>query len=59
MSFHERKLKRTEHYNKYVKGVKEEPCGACNGSGYYDDDGSPKCGLCKGTGKQKIRKYEN
>lgn len=25
-------------------------CTACNGSGYYDSDDSPKCGACNGTG---------
>jgi len=28
-------------------------CTACNGSGHYDNDGSPKCGSCNGTGKKK------
>ena len=27
-------------------------CIACNGSGYYDTNGSPKCSSCKGTGKE-------
>lgn len=25
-------------------------CVACNGSGRYDNTGSPKCGACNGTG---------
>lgn len=25
-------------------------CTACNGSGYYDAKGSPKCGACEGSG---------
>jgi RecJ-like exonuclease len=25
-------------------------CIACNGSGYYDNTGNPKCGSCNGTG---------
>jgi hypothetical protein len=29
----------------------EKVCSACNGSGYYDNTGSPKCGCCNGTGK--------
>jgi len=30
---------------------KERKCYACNGSGHYDTNGSPKCGACGGTGK--------
>lgn len=26
-------------------------CGACNGSGHYDNDGAPPCGACNGTGE--------
>lgn len=26
-------------------------CGACNGSGQYDANGSPQCSSCKGSGK--------
>lgn len=54
-SFHERKKIRTEWYFKYVYKWKEKPCSACSGSGYYDDTGSPKCGSCDGTGKQKYQ----
>lgn len=49
--FHERKAERKEFYEKFVRGWKLERCGACSGSGYYDDNGHPKCGLCGGTGK--------
>ena len=28
-----------------------EKCLACNGSGYYDHNGSPPCWSCEGTGK--------
>lgn len=28
-------------------------CIACNGSGHYDNTGSPKCSSCGGTGKKK------
>lgn len=28
----------------------DQTCTACSGSGYYDDDGSPPCGSCQGTG---------
>lgn len=50
--FHERKKERTEHYEKFVKGWKQRPCGACNGSGRYDHNGSPDCDSCDGTGKE-------
>lgn len=49
-TFKERKQQRTEHYEKYVKGWKTRSCSACSGSGYYDNDGSPACGGCDGTG---------
>lgn len=32
---------------------KEKVCIACNGTGRYDHDGSPKCSSCDGTGKEK------
>ena len=53
MDFKERKQKRTEYFEKYVKGWKQRPCTSCNGSGYYDYNGSPKCSNCNGTGKEK------
>ena len=28
-----------------------QTCMACNGSGYYDHNGSPKCSACGGKGK--------
>jgi RecJ-like exonuclease len=28
-------------------------CTACNGSGYYDNTGSPRCGCCGGSGYTK------
>jgi DnaJ-class molecular chaperone len=28
----------------------QEKCVACNGSGRYDNTGSPKCSSCNGTG---------
>lgn len=58
MNFLERKLERTKHYKKYVEGWKDRPCTACNGSGYYDHNGSPKCGCCGGTGKEKYKPKE-
>jgi DnaJ-class molecular chaperone len=55
MSFHERKQIRTEYYERFVKGWKLRNCTACNGSGYYDNHGSPRCGSCEGTGKEKYK----
>lgn len=46
---------RIEFYNKFVKGWKQRKCIACNGSGYYDNNGNPKCGACNGTGKEKYK----
>lgn len=51
-TFNERKQARKEYHDKYVKGWKQRPCTACNGSGRYDNNGSPKCGSCDGTGKE-------
>lgn len=55
MTFHERKQKRRTHYLENVYRWKQRPCTACNGSGYYDDNGSPKCGACNGTGKERYK----
>lgn len=52
LSFYERKKARTEFYEKWVKGWKLRACSACNGSGYYDHDGSPECDACDGSGKE-------
>ena len=30
-------------------------CFACNGSGRYDNTGSPLCSSCEGSGRQTIR----
>ena len=30
--------------------TEDDYCIACSGSGYYDDNGSPPCGSCNGTG---------
>jgi DnaJ-class molecular chaperone len=54
-TFHERKAERKEYYEKYVFGHKLKECIACNGSGYYDNTGSPKCSSCNGTGKQRVK----
>lgn len=51
MNFYERKKERTDDYFKNHFKRKHVTCGACNGSGYYDRNGSPLCWLCSGTGK--------
>lgn len=53
MTYQQRKADRTQRYFKYVYGWKQRPCSACNGSGRYDNTGSPKCGACDGTGREK------
>lgn len=55
----ERKQNRKEWNEKYVYGWKLVTCTACSGSGYYDNDGSPKCGSCNGTGKERKRPLIN
>lgn len=54
-TFSERKAQRTDHYRRFVHGWKQRPCTACDGSGYYDNDGSPPCGACDGTGKELFK----
>lgn len=49
-SFHDRKAERTKSFHQ-TAGLKLVVCCACNGTGYYDNNGSPKCGCCDGTGK--------
>ena len=51
MSFLSRKTERTKHYFDSVYKHKLQICTACSGSGRYDNDGSPNCGCCDGTGK--------
>ncbi len=46
----ERKEARTKQFNDRFKR-KMIVCSACNGSGYYDDRGYPRCASCNGTGK--------
>lgn len=46
----EAKLHRTRHFFRHVYGWRKRPCTACNGSGHYDNDGSPDCSGCDGTG---------
>jgi hypothetical protein len=59
MTFQERKQKRMEHFENNVKGWKMRPCTACNGSGRYDHNGSPKCGACNGSGKERYKPKTN
>jgi DnaJ-class molecular chaperone len=54
-TFRERKACRKAYYDKYVHGWKLRDCTACNGSGYYDHNGSPACGACDGTGKERYK----
>lgn len=53
--FHENKKDRTNNYFQYEHGWKLRDCTACNGSGYYDHDNSPKCSSCNGTGKERYK----
>lgn len=52
--FYSRKQKRKEYFEKFEKGWKLVKCVACNGSGVYDHNGSPPCGSCDGTGKERV-----
>lgn len=55
MSFCERKEERKKYYEKYINSWKLSRCIACNGSGYYDHNGSPPCSACNGTGKERVK----
>jgi len=57
-NYHKRKLERTKYYLGNVFGWKLRDCVACNGSGIYDNTGSPKCGACDGTGKERYKQIE-
>ncbi len=59
LTYQERKARRAENFKKYVFGWKLRDCSACAGSGRYDHDGSPKCGGCDGTGKERYRDVES
>ena len=50
----ERKNARRKHYKENVEGWHLVTCTACSGSGYYDNNGSPKCWCCGGTGKMRV-----
>lgn len=51
ITYADRKAARRVHFERFQKGRKMVVCCACNGSGYYDHHGSPRCGSCGGTGK--------
>ena len=52
--YHIRKEQRRKRYQDNLGYIKRK-CTACNGSGYYDNHGSPKCSACKGTGKERYK----
>lgn len=54
-TFQERKAARKAYYEKFVKGWKQRPCVACNGSGRYDHHNSPACGACDGSGRERYK----
>jgi hypothetical protein len=54
-TFCARKAERTAFFWKFVYGWKLRGCSACNGFGYYDHNGSPPCGACEGSGKERYR----
>ena len=58
-AYYSRKMARKEHYENHVKGWKLRACGACNGSGYYDHNGSPKCEGCEppGSGVERYKDH--
>lgn len=58
MGFREEKEARTKYFFKYIYGWKLRKCGACNGSGRYDHNGSPTCSACDGTGKESYKPEE-
>ena len=52
----ERKRKNDAQLEKIRGTVKIHlKCFACNGTGIYDNTGSPKCGSCNGTGTETRR----
>jgi len=50
-----RKAARANAYFRWHFGWRRRDCTACNGSGRYDHNGSPRCGGCDGTGKELFR----
>jgi DnaJ-class molecular chaperone len=43
--------KKLNYWREPNENKEPDYCIACNGSGYYDVTGSPKCSSCKGTGE--------
>jgi DnaJ-class molecular chaperone len=54
MDWQERKRERIEK-QRSTYGWRLRDCSACNGSGRYDHNGSPKCSACDGTGKERYK----
>jgi hypothetical protein len=54
-TYQDRKAQRREYFLRFQYGWIEVSCSACTGSGYYDQDGSPFCSGCDGTGKEQVR----
>lgn len=54
-TFQTAKADRVAFYWRWVHGWVLEKCTACNGSGRYDHNGSPRCGACEGEGKTRRR----
>lgn len=52
--FHKRKAERTKLFQER-QHIRLTTCSACNGSGRYDNTGSPKCGACNGTGREEYK----
>lgn len=50
----QRKEYRTKLYEAN-RGWKKRTCSACAGSGRYDRAGSPACGACNGTGRERYK----
>ncbi len=55
MTFHERKDSRHEQHQRFEYGWRQRRCEARNGSGRYDNTGSPRCDACNGTGKERYQ----
>lgn len=48
-----KKAERSVYYLCHEFGMVRVKCIACNGSGRYDHNGSPACGACGGSGKER------
>ena len=53
--FRERKAERVKWWKENIESTKKRLCVACNGSGRYDSNGSPKCSSCGGSGKERYK----